>query len=135
MRLGKTNRRRWSRIAAAMLFAAGLAAPAIAAPPTVSFNRDVRPILSDNCFRCHGPDAAARQGDLRLDDPQEAVADRGGYQAIVPRDLEKSEVWRRIVSDDADQRMPPADSELTVSAEEREVLRRWIAAGAKYEPH
>ncbi|MGC3968316.1 MAG: DUF1549 domain-containing protein [Pirellulales bacterium] len=104
-----------------------------AADPT--YNADVRPILADKCFRCHGPDSAARQGDLRIDRRDEAVADRGGYQAVVPGRPEQSEVWRRIISKEPGELMPPADSGQTLSPTERETIRRWIAAGAKYESH
>jgi len=106
-----------------------------AAAPVPGFNRDVRPILSDKCFTCHGPDAAARQADLRLDLHDDAVADRGGYHAIVPGDPKSSEVWRRIISAEPGEQMPPADSDLKLSKSERETLRAWIAAGAEYEPH
>ncbi|HMP08085.1 MAG TPA: hypothetical protein PJ982_17190, partial [Lacipirellulaceae bacterium] len=64
----------------------------------VQYNRDIRPILSDNCFACHGFDKASREADLRLDEAESALADRGGYAAIVPHDAESSEVWRRIAS-------------------------------------
>ena len=110
-------------------------ATADAPSPKVSFNRDVRPILSDKCFRCHGPDAASRQGDLRLDRRADAVAAREGPAIITPGKPESSELIARIDSHDADLRMPPADSELVLSETEREVLRRWIAEGAEYEPH
>jgi hypothetical protein len=96
----------------------------------IGFNRDVRPILSNNCFRCHGPDSAARQGELRLDRREDAVA-RG---AIRPDDLPQSELLKRIAADD-DTHMPPPDSGLALTPAERETLRQWIVAGAEYEPH
>lgn len=120
---------------AAMALLVGVVSSVSAAVPVPVYNRDVRPILSDKCFRCHGPDAAGRQGDLRLDVRDEAVADRGGNRPIVPGDPQASEVWRRIVTEEDGERMPPIDSELKLSDDEREVLRRWIAAGANYEPH
>jgi hypothetical protein len=101
----------------------------------LEFNRDVRPILSENCFACHGFDAAAREADLRLDVAESALEDRGGYAALVPGDLEASEAWRRITSDDESEVMPPVDSHRELSAEQKEILRRWIAEGAEYEKH
>jgi hypothetical protein len=101
----------------------------------VRFNRDVRPILSNNCFHCHGPDATHREADLRLDDAQAALADRGGYVALAPGDLEKSDAWQRIISDDPDLVMPPPDSHKELKADEKAVLRAWIEQGAKYEGH
>jgi hypothetical protein len=115
---------------AALLTVAGNAA---AAP--VDYNRDVRPILSENCFACHGFDEASREADLRLDVADSAVEDRGGYAAIVPGDFEASEAWRRIVSDDESEVMPPVDSHRQLSAEQKETLRRWIEQGAPYAAH
>src|SRR5262245_14309923 len=80
---------------------------AISGQDSVEFNRDVRPILADACFRCHGPDAAARQADLRLDDEQAAKAQREHGPAIVSGKLAESQLWRRITSGDPDERMPP----------------------------
>ena len=96
-----------------------------------TYNRDVRPILAENCFACHGPDSAARQADLRLDQRQAAI----DAAAIVPSDAEGSELVRRILSSDADEMMPPADSHKKLKPAQKEVLRKWIAAGAEYEPH
>ncbi|MBA4018757.1 MAG: hypothetical protein C0483_16440 [Pirellula sp.] len=110
------------------------APPARAAIP-LGYNADVRGILSDKCFRCHGPDSAARQGDLRLDQRADAVADRGGTSAIVPGDPKRSEAYLRIVSQEAGERMPPDDSGLSLSEKERELIRQWIAEGANYESH
>ena len=99
------------------------------------YNRDVRPILSENCFACHGFDEAAREADLRLDVAESALADRGGYAAIVPGDLEASELWRRINSEDEFEKMPPPDSHRELSAEQKETLRQWILHGAPYAKH
>jgi hypothetical protein len=96
----------------------------------IGFNRHVRPILSNNCFRCHGPDGAARQGELRLDRREDAVA-RG---AIVPGDVEASLLLRRVLATD-DSQMPPPDSGQTLTPAERQTLRQWITQGAAYEPH
>jgi hypothetical protein len=102
----------------------------------IRYDRDIRPLLSDRCFKCHGPDAAARKADLRLDRYESVTADAGGYQVIAPGDPEASELWGRITSEDALDRMPPPESnKKPLSAEERELVRRWIAEGARYEPH
>ena len=95
------------------------------------FNRDVRPILSDRCFACHGPDAAARKAGLRLDVRSEAIA----AGALVPGDLDTSELLRRIVHDDPDELMPPPVLNKGLTQDEVEVLRRWIASGAAYDTH
>jgi hypothetical protein len=110
---------------------------AAAAERPLSFNRDVRPILSDTCFGCHGPDAAHRQAGLRLDVRDEAVAElESGNRAIVPGAAESSELLSRITSDDADLVMPPPESKLgQLSSDQIAVLERWIAEGAVYEPH
>ena len=102
----------------------------------IRYDRDIRPILSDRCFLCHGPDEAARQADLRLDLPENALADRGGRYAIVPGNLEKSELWRRINETHPGERMPPPDSpKRPLSDDEKEVIRQWVLAGAAYEEH
>lgn len=97
----------------------------------LSYNRDIRPILSDNCFACHGFDPKNRKADLRLDTFEGATADGG----IVPGDLAKSEVWNRIVSEDADEVMPPLKSHKKLTSEQKDLLKRWIEAGAKYQKH
>lgn len=102
---------------------------------TVQYNRDVRPILADKCFRCHGPDAAARKVELRLDEAESAKADRGGYSVITPGKPEQSELIRRVTSTDNDLRMPPHDSGSQLRSAEIEILRRWIRSGAEYQPH
>jgi mono/diheme cytochrome c family protein len=127
----------WAHAAAAA--APGDAAPGDAAPgaagQVIEFNRDVRPILSDKCFACHGLDAKARKADLRLDLADSAVADRKGVRAIVPGDLAKSAAWARIITEDKDEVMPPPESHKTLSPAERETIRRWIEQGAKYQQH
>ncbi|PQO35268.1 hypothetical protein C5Y96_09520 [Blastopirellula marina] len=95
----------------------------------LSFNRDVRPILSTACFHCHGPDEKQRAADLRLDNEE------GIEYAFRTGDLEKSEGWRRILSDDADVVMPPPDSHLEVTSEQRDILRQWIQQGAEFQGH
>lgn len=100
----------------------------------IKFNRDIRPILSESCFPCHGPDSATREADLRLDEQESAVADRGGYAAIVPGDPEASEFVRRIASTDEWEQMPPPDSEKPLKPEQIALLTRWIEAGAEWSP-
>ncbi len=111
-------------------------APRAAPVSPVDFNRDIRPLLSDRCFSCHGPDAAKRQGGLRLDEPAGAslVLDSGS-RGIVPGDAAASEVLSRIESTDPDLVMPPPHVGKPVTAAEAELLRRWIAAGAAYRGH
>ena len=101
----------------------------------VEFNRDIRPILADKCFTCHGPDSAKRQAGLRLDRSEEATAERDGPRAIVPRDISKSEVVHRIVSRDPDVQMPPPKSSQSLTPKEVELIRQWIEQGAEYQPH
>lgn len=102
----------------------------------VRFGRDVLPILSDRCFHCHGPDPANREADLRLDQPEDATADRGGYAAVTPGDPEASELIARLTTDDPDLQMPPPDSHRKPLTEsEVETLRKWIAEGAAWGRH
>src|SRR6185295_17648340 len=97
----------------------------------VRFNRDIRPILADKCYTCHGPDSGTRKADLRLD-KEEAAHE----SAIVPGDPESSELIRRVSSEDPDERMPPKESKKPpLTKEQVEQLRAWVKAGAKYEPH
>ncbi|MCC6821372.1 MAG: PSD1 domain-containing protein [Verrucomicrobia subdivision 3 bacterium] len=103
---------------------------ASAAEP-ISYNRDVRPILSDSCFHCHGPDQKTRKGKFRLDVREDAVA-KG---AIVPGKPEASEFITRIFTENPEEVMPPAESHKTLTTAQKELLRRWIASGAKYEKH
>jgi hypothetical protein len=104
-------------------------------PPMVQFNRDIRPILSDTCFKCHGPDKAKRKADLRFDTEAGAFADLGGHRAIVPGDLARSELYRRITAADEEERMPPIRSGRKLTAQQIDLLRRWIEQGAKWQKH
>jgi len=106
-----------------------LAGSVCAAEPKVEFNRDVRPILSDTCFACHGPDKAKRKGDLRLD-----VADEG-KKVVVPGKPEQSELFKRITSHDESERMPPSKAGRQLAKGQIEVLKRWIEQGAEWQPH
>ena len=101
----------------------------------LSFNRDIRPILSANCFACHGPDKHARKADRRLDTRDGALAENDKVRAIVPGDLDHSEAALRISSTDPDEVMPPPKSDKKLTSEQVALLKRWIAEGAKYEPH
>lgn len=106
-----------------------------AANRKLKFNRDIRPILSETCFHCHGPDEHGRRADLRLDTLEGATADLGGYQPIVPGNVQESEAWQRIISDDPDMLMPPPESHLALTQEQKTLLKRWIEEGAAYEGH
>ncbi len=110
------------------------AALPVSADP-LDFERDVRPILSENCFQCHGPDAAARKAKLRLDGREHATADLGGYAAIIPGDAAASELVKRITTADPDDLMPPPASRRTLSPEQIALLERWIAEGADWPKH
>jgi hypothetical protein len=101
----------------------------------VDFNRDIRPVISVKCFACHGPDAAARQANLRLDRREEAIKDRGGVHAIVPGSPAASRVYQRISAREPAARMPPPGSGHSLTAPEIELLQRWIAQGAPYAVH
>lgn len=101
----------------------------------VDFRRQVQPILAGKCFTCHGPDEAAREAGLRLDRFEDAVEDRGGYQAITPGDHANSEVWQRVASQDEDLRMPPLGPHEPLTPEQVDVIARWIDQGAEYQRH
>ena len=103
--------------------------PVIAEP--LNFNRDIRPILSENCFYCHGVDGNKREADLRLDVREDALA----MEAIMPGSLEDSEMYYRIHSEDEDEIMPPPESNRILTAEQKKILDRWINEGAQYEKH
>ncbi|MEN1677967.1 MAG: DUF1553 domain-containing protein [Planctomycetota bacterium] len=113
-----------------LMVAIGVAATGSANAP-IDFVRDIRPILSDKCFACHGPAEDSRAAGLRLDVREEAI----GFTAIVPGSPEASSMLKRVLSDDDDLRMPPPESHKTLDAEEINLLRNWIEEGAAYEPH
>ena len=107
-------------------------------PGRLDFNMDVKPILSDKCFLCHGPDEAKREADLRLDEPSGAFAklvNNPDRFAIKPGNLQRSEVYHRIMSNDPDIVMPSPESNLQLTAREKAVLIKWIEEGAQYKPH
>jgi hypothetical protein len=105
-------------------------------PGTIDFTRDVRPILSDKCFNCHGPDASNRKAKLRLDTPAGALAPAAsGSTPVVPGKLDESELIQRVLAEDPEERMPPAKSGKTLSADEVARLKAWVAQGAKFTRH
>src|SRR5262245_54767242 len=110
-------------------------APTRAPSERISFNRDVRPIMSDTCFRCHGPDRNARMAGLRLDIRDEALKPTSSGRApIVPGDPGQSEIIARIPTSGR-RAMPPASAHKELTAKQKETLRRWVAEGAVYEGH
>ncbi|QIF02499.1 PSD1 and planctomycete cytochrome C domain-containing protein [Roseimicrobium sp. ORNL1] len=112
------------------------AATALAAEGPIRFNRDVRPIMSDTCFHCHGPDKNSRKGGLRLDIREEALKPgKSGAIPIVPGKPEESEIIARIFTKDADDLMPPDDAHKELTEAQKETFRRWVAEGAVYEAH
>src|SRR5437870_1857862 len=119
----------------ALLLLAGTTFAADKSPNTVDFNRDIRRILSENCFKCHGPDPKERKGGLRLDSLEGAQVDLGGYRAIVPGQPDKSELVRRITATDPDDKMPPPKSGKKLTPAEIALLRAWIKQGATYARH
>ncbi len=109
---------------------------ALRAEEPVSFNRDIRPILSDTCYACHGPDMNTLQAGLRLDIREVALAPAdSGERAIVPGDPEASELLRRVLSDDDGEKMPPPESNKRLTDQQKDLLKRWIAQGAEYQRH
>jgi len=107
----------------------------LSAKGTIDFNRDIRPILSDRCYKCHGPDAKNQKSDFRLDTREHAITDLGGYFGIVPRDLGKSDLHLLIRSDDKSEVMPPPESKMSLTDLEKDLLDRWILEGAQYDTH
>lgn len=108
----------------------------VQAQDSISFNRDIRPILSENCFHCHGPDERQRHGGLRLDQRDFAIAAaESGKTAIVPGNTIGSELLSRIHASDADQVMPPPTSGKSLKPEQKELLKKWIEQGAPYQGH
>ena len=145
----------WAVLACAALgFLTGASAAGQAGPPSrsdrarfgeagsadtrpVDFTYQIRPLLSDRCFRCHGPDAGKRKAKLRLDTREGVLKklDDGRWAVVKPRDPDKSELIRRIFTDDEDDMMPPPESHLSLSEAEKALLKRWVAEGADYQPH
>ena len=119
-----------------MLAAAMLLAPiATAAGNDIQFNRDIRPILTESCFTCHGPDSAKRKADLRLDRKEGLFGRTENGRAVVPGKPDDSEVYSRMISEDEDDRMPPAKSNHQLTIDEKKLVKRWIEQGATWEGH
>ena len=124
-----------SRALLLVFLAAANAAAAGPLPKAVRFNRDIRPLFSDRCYKCHGPDSTQRKANLRLDTKAGLFAKRGDVTAVVPGKTDASELLRRITSGDKDVKMPPPTSGRKLSKAEIALFRRWIAQGAHWEPH
>ncbi|MEI7774348.1 MAG: DUF1549 domain-containing protein, partial [Verrucomicrobiota bacterium] len=123
-----------------LLLLGALSLPALTAPTAnftvqipdkIEFNRDVRPILSDNCFNCHGPDAGHRKAKLRLDVREVAIEKK----AFLPGNVEQSEMLKRLVSTDPDELMPPPESHKKLTPQQKTILRRWVEQGGEYQQH
>ena len=107
-----------------------------AAAEPLQFNRDIRPILSENCFACHGLDEKDRKAKLRIDLPEAAFAkNKYGEAAIVPGKPEESLVWQRIIETDPDEIMPPPKSHKKLKPAQKQTIRAWIEQGAPYQKH
>ena len=101
----------------------------------VQFNRDIRPILSDNCFHCHGPDSATRKAKLRLDREDALFGKTHNGMAVAPGKPAESDLYQRITTDDEDDVMPPLKTHKTLTAAQKETVKRWIEQGAPWQPH
>ena len=128
------------RLFGILFICAGIApsfeAAASGATGSINYNRDIRPILSENCFTCHGPDSASRKGGLRLDHFDDAIAPREKSKpAIVPGKPDDSELIHRIFAEDVDDRMPPARTKKVLQDSQKALLKKWIASGAQYQAH
>ena len=105
-------------------------------PDKVDYNRDIKPILSDNCYACHGPDEEQVKGGLRLDSLAAATKElKSGARAIVPKDTEESELVYRVHTTDADEQMPPAESNKSLTEREKALLKKWVAQGGEFAKH
>ena len=118
-----------------LLSATGFLA-AEALPNKVDYSRDIKRILSNNCYACHGPDAKKVKGGLRLDSFESATKElKSGERAVVPKDLSESAIVYRITTKDTDEQMPPADSNKKLSDREIALLKKWVEQGAEYSKH
>ena len=103
----------------------------------IDFQRDIKPLLANHCYNCHGPDATTREAELDLSDRKQVFSQQAesGRPLLTPGDPAQTEIYLRIVSDDPDLQMPPPDAEANLNPKEIELLRRWISLGAMWEPH
>ncbi|QOV91183.1 DUF1553 domain-containing protein [Humisphaera borealis] len=124
-----------SSLLVAMLILTAGARPVVAAEPPVDFSREVLPLLSDNCFHCHGPDEKGRKAKLRLDTREGAYRVKEDVAVVVPGNSAKSELVKRIFSDDPDDMMPPPDGVRKLTPAQRQTLKRWVDEGAKWGTH
>jgi mono/diheme cytochrome c family protein len=127
--------RSWISMLAPLVGFAALAGAQTAANKPIDFNREIRPILSDQCFQCHGPDDGKRMANLRLDDRASVFAERNGYRIVTPGDPAKSRLFERITTDKRALRMPPASTGRTLSEKQVALIRDWIAQGADWQQH
>ena len=119
-----------------VVWVTSVAAQEVPIPDKIEFNRDIRPIFSDTCFKCHGFDANKRKKDLRMDTQEGAYKVlKSGSAPIVPGDLKKSEAYQRIITDDDDELMPPADSGFKITAHQKALIKKWIEQGGEYQKH
>ncbi len=112
-----------------------LAAALPARAGNIDYNRDIRPILAENCTQCHGPDEGKRKGELRLDNRADALKEHDGVRAIVPGKPEASELVARVLTSDPEEIMPPPKAKKTLTAAQKEKLRQWVAEGAEFARH
>ncbi|RMF36905.1 MAG: DUF1553 domain-containing protein [Planctomycetota bacterium] len=119
----------------AVALAMGFTLTRCAAAQEIDFVRDVRPLLSNHCFQCHGPDEQTREADLRLDTPDGLFGNAGGDEIVIPGDLAGSLLWQRVSASDPDERMPPPHANKALRPNQIATLRRWIEQGAKWEQH
>ena len=118
-----------------LLLSGILCTPAVFAAGEVDFNRDIQPILSENCYHCHGPDSSGRKADLRLDTRDGALRTKDGITVVKPGDSKNSELVIRLFTDDEEELMPPKKSHRVLTAGQKELLRRWVDEGAKWGEH
>ena len=131
MGMWNSYRKAWTGIISGLMVWACFPIPAVA-EEGISYNSHVRPILAEHCFACHGQDASARKAGLRLDTASGATgALKFGGAAIVPGDFAQSVLYQRVTSNDPDTLMPPPETGKTLSVEEQDILRRWIAGGRR----
>ena len=135
LRSGMGKIRGVKRALLAPLLLSSVLAADVPIPAKIAYNRDVRPILADTCFKCHGFDKNTRKADMRLDVREAAVAKMDDIFPIVPGKPDASEVWKRITTKDEDDVMPPKEEHRQLSTRDREVIRKWIEQGAEYQPH